>query len=361
MITISLCMIVKNEADTLPRCLDSIRDLVEEIVIVDTGSSDNTIDAAARYTDRIFRFSWCDDFSKARNFAFDQATMEYCMWLDADDVLEPEDQRRFLQLKETLPPDTDMVMLPYHTAFDTDGRPTFTYERERLVRRSFGFRWEGAIHEAIPPAGVIRHGDAAVTHRKTGPGDPDRNLRIFDSLRRKRPLTPREQFYYARELTYHGQDEAAAQELQAFLAAGNGWVENILEACRDLAACYRRLGRNSDAFSALTTALRYGPPRAELCCDLGQYFFDTGAYSTAIYWYEQALQRPRSDHTGGFTIPDCHDYIPLLQLCVCWYHLGDIRRAEGLNEAAATVKPHSETCRRNRAFFAQLRTESSDN
>ena len=69
MITISLCMIVKNEERVLKRCLDSVRDLVDEIIIVDTGSTDATKRIAAGYTDKIYDFTWNDDFSAARNFA----------------------------------------------------------------------------------------------------------------------------------------------------------------------------------------------------------------------------------------------------------------------------------------------------
>ena len=77
MITISLCMIVKNEEKILRRCLDSVADLVDEIVIVDTGSQDETKRIAAEYTKFVYDFQWVDDFSAARNFAFSKATQEY--------------------------------------------------------------------------------------------------------------------------------------------------------------------------------------------------------------------------------------------------------------------------------------------
>ena len=73
MIEISLCMIVKNEEKILTRCLDSVADLVDEIVIVDTGSTDATKKIAANYTDKIYDFTWVDDFSAARNFAFSKS------------------------------------------------------------------------------------------------------------------------------------------------------------------------------------------------------------------------------------------------------------------------------------------------
>ena len=77
MITISVCMIVKNEEAQLAACLDSLKPIADEIIVVDTGSSDSTKEIAARYTDRIYDFPWIDDFAAARNFAFSKAKMEY--------------------------------------------------------------------------------------------------------------------------------------------------------------------------------------------------------------------------------------------------------------------------------------------
>jgi Glycosyltransferases involved in cell wall biogenesis len=76
MVTISLCMIVKNEEAVLRRCLDSVKETVDEIIIVDTGSVDKTKEIAAEYTPKVYDFVWIDDFSAARNEAFSKATME---------------------------------------------------------------------------------------------------------------------------------------------------------------------------------------------------------------------------------------------------------------------------------------------
>ncbi len=360
MVTVSLCMIVKNEEKNLPRCLNSVQELVDEIIIVDTGSTDRTKEIARSYTEKIYDFPWREDFAAARNFSFSMASMQYCMWLDADDVVEPKDREKLHRLKETLSPDTDIVMLRYHTAFDETGSPCFTYYRERLIRREAGLFWQGAIHEAIPPAGTVIYSDAAVSHRKTGPGDPDRNLRIFQRLlREKGELAPREQFYYARELAAHSRDDEAAAVLEEFLDSGKGWVENEIEACRDLAGCFQRLKQPEKAFSALLRSLRLGPPRAEVCCDLGAFFLERSDFSTAAYWYRQALSCPRPDTNGGFVIPDCYGYLPCLQLCVCMYHLGDITEAEKYNQKAGEWKPESSAYLYNKAFFESLHTANS--
>ena len=149
--TISLCMIVKNEEKHIARCLDSVAELVEEIIIIDTGSDDRTVEIASQYTPNVYSYPWRDDFSDARNYSFSKASMDYCMWMDADDILEETERDGFLQLKQTLPPDTDMVMMKYNTSFDEAGRPSFSYFRERWIRNSAEYRRIGAVHEVIPP------------------------------------------------------------------------------------------------------------------------------------------------------------------------------------------------------------------
>ena len=86
--TISLCMIVKNEEMHIARCLDSVAGLADEIIIIDTGSDDRTKEIASGYTSKVYSYPWKDDFSEARNYSFSKASMDYCMWLDADDILE---------------------------------------------------------------------------------------------------------------------------------------------------------------------------------------------------------------------------------------------------------------------------------
>lgn len=137
MASISLCMIVRDEEAVLGRCLESVAPAVDEIIVVDTGSLDGTKAVAAAYTDRIFDFAWVDDFAAARNASFAKATGDYILWLDADDVLLPEDLDALLCLKNRLDQSpADVVMMRYNAGFDSRGNPTFFFDRERLVRRA---------------------------------------------------------------------------------------------------------------------------------------------------------------------------------------------------------------------------------
>ena len=340
--TISLCMIVKNEEMHIARCLDSVAKLVDEIVIVDTGSTDKTVEIVSNYTSNIYSHSWTDDFSDARNYSFSKASMDYCMWMDADDILEETQQDKFLQLKQSLSSDTDMVMMKYHTAFDEAGTPSFSYFRERWIRNCHDYRWLGAVHEVIPPSGKVIYSDIAISHKKLNAGNPDRNLKIYQKLLAdQKTLEPRQQYYYGRELYYHKQYEEAISVLEQFLLAPEGWVENKIEACSICANCYFGLGQEQSGLATLLRSMSFDLPRAELCCEIGKYFLEQGNYHNAVYWYETALNRPKNEYSGGFVLSDCYDYIPLLQLCVCYDKMGNKQKAKEYNERAGACKPYS--------------------
>lgn len=355
MVTISLCIIVKNEERHIARCLDSMEGLVDEMIIVDTGSTDRTVEIVSGYTPEVYSWPWKDDFSDARNYSFSKATMDYCMWMDADDVLEETEKERFLQLKQSLSPDTDIVMMKYHTAFDEAGIPSFSYFRERWIRNSSRYRWVGAVHEVIPPNGRVLYSDIAICHRKTGVGDPDRNLRIYRKmLEEGKVLEPRQQYYYGRELYYHGKFEEAVSAFEQFLLSRDGWIENKIEACSICADCYSRLGEEQTALTTLLRSMSFDLPRAELCCEIGKHFLERGNYHIAVYWYEAALHAPRNEYACGFVLPDCYDYIPLLQLCVCYDKMGDRQKAKEYNERAGACKPYSRAYLYNKQYFDSL-------
>ena len=94
--TLSVTLIVKNEERVLKRLMDCLS-FADEIVVVDTGSSDGTMEIARDYTDKVYRVEWQDDFSSARNFALSKATMQYVMWLDADDIVTPANVKKIVK------------------------------------------------------------------------------------------------------------------------------------------------------------------------------------------------------------------------------------------------------------------------
>ena len=173
MVTISLCMIVKDEEAVLKRCLESAKEIADEMIVVDTGSRDQTREIAEKEGARVYQFPWIDDFAAARNFSFSQAVMDYCLWLDADDVLLPEDRRRLQKLKESLEPGVDMVMMKYNTAFDSQGKMCIRDSQDTAIWRLGLERfldsvfWKILITPIFPPASQS-FGAAGIFHLERG-------------------------------------------------------------------------------------------------------------------------------------------------------------------------------------------------
>ena len=169
MITISLCMIVKNEEAVLARCLDSLRGLMDEIIIVDTGSTDNTKEIALKYTDKVYDFSWCDDFAAARNFSFSKATMEYIYAPDADEVLDEVNRRRFAMLKAAMLTDIEIVTMKYITPDEFNTVQNANCDiRPKLYKRLRTFSWINPVHETVRLDPIIYDSDIEIKHLPQG-------------------------------------------------------------------------------------------------------------------------------------------------------------------------------------------------
>lgn len=350
-ITISLCMIVKNEENTIARCLESVQGIADEIVIVDTGSTDRTKEIVGRYTDKIYDFTWIDHFAAARNYAFSLATMEYILWLDADDVILEPDRLQFLALKKNLDPLMDAVNMPYHLAFDQFGNLTFSLRRNRLVKRSRNFQWIGAVHEFLEIGGHVLNVDFAVTHKEEA-HDSDRNLKIYEKrLANGEQFSPRDLYYFANELYEHHQLERAVEYYKKFLDTGMGWVEDQISACGKLADCFKHLGDHENEHFYLYKSFQYDTPRAEFCCRLGYNHLNAGNYKQAVFWYKLATELEKPLDNWGQLFHACWTWLPHLQLCVCYDRLGWHDLAYKHNEIARSFRPEDPQIIHNKNYL----------
>ncbi|MBU5485215.1 glycosyltransferase [Clostridium sp. MSJ-11] len=355
MITISLCMIVKDEQDVISRCLDSIKDIVDEIIIVDTGSTDNTKEIIKGYTDKVFDFEWVDDFSAARNYAFSKATKDFILWLDADDVILEEDREKFKELKQNLNNRIDAVMMKYNAGFDENGNVTLSYFRERLLNRRSNYQWMEPVHEYLKVSGKIINSDICITHKKEYESAKGRNLSIYQkAICQGVSLTPRALYYYARELYYNEEYYNAIRYFKRFLDTEEGWVEDNINACYILSICYNELNDKKNMLDVLLKSFKYDTPRAEICCQLGYYYFDNKDYERAIFWYKLALELEKPVDSWGFISHDHWDYIPCMQLCVCYDKLGNIEEAIKYNNKAEEYKPNDSAVAYNKEYFESI-------
>lgn len=352
---LSLCLIVKDEEDSLNDCLKNANEYADEIIIVDTGSGDATKEIAKKYTDKVFDFEWCDDFSKARNFSFDKAQYEYIMWLDGDDIILKEsvdEINRWKQSEERC----DVLMCRYVASFDENCKPIFEYYRERIVKNNKKLRWHDRVHEVITPSGeVVRNEKIAVYHNKKESCLTGRNLNIYrDMIKKGEYFSPRNQFYYARELYFNGLYKEAIHEFSKFISDDKGWIENKIEACLNLAKCYQLEKDQQKALSCLFGTFAYDKPRGEILYEIGNVFVNLKNYDNAIYWYKQALNTKPETEKGCFVDLQCYQLLPALQLCCLYSQAGDEIEAYKYHTMAKTFSPEDERVKYNELYFNNL-------
>ena len=349
---ISLCMIVKDEESVLSRCLSGIFDQVDEIVIVDTGSTDKTKEIAKSFTEKVYDFVWTDDFSAARNYSFSLATGDYILWLDADDIVQPSEKEKLTLLKKTLERERpDAVFCPYLCPVNAY-TPPLTYNRERFLKRSSNPVWKGAVHECIQTRGKILRSDFSVLHGGSEKKRGSRNLDIYRKTVQKRtPLSARDEFYYGRELYYNGFFVEAIAVLERFLSRPDGWSVNQIEACKTLSACYLENNDTKKALSSLFSSFSYGAPRAAILCEIAHIFTCTNQLIEAKKWYEFALIAGSHRQEGDFENEADQTLTPLLGLTVVCYRLGEKEKAKAYHKQAFALFPSHPSVLYNERFF----------
>ena len=232
-LSLSLCMIVKDEETMLEDCLASVRGLVSQVVVVDTGSSDETIALAEKAGAEVIHFPWCDDFAAARNAALPSVTGEWLLMLDADERLAPGAARSIRQAIQS--GGIDCGFLPLIDADRLDacaadvlsgtamkGDPILL---PRLFRNCDDFRWDGIVHESIGDwlergpkrcgrieAPLIHYGK--VESFRAEHGKADRNFRLLQRQVELQPSSPTARAYLARELIRRGESANADEQLR---------------------------------------------------------------------------------------------------------------------------------------------------
>ncbi len=327
MVTISLCMIVKNEEAILSRCLDSVADLMDEIIIVDTGSSDGTKEIAKKYTSKVFDFTWIDDFSAARNFAFSKATMDYIYSADADEMLDEENRERFKKLKEVLLPEVELVQMKYVTQGAEDAVQNVKKEyRPKLFKRLREWTWIDPVHETVRTDPVVYDSEVEIQHMPvTFHGK--RDFIIFrKAYSRQGALSKRLASMYAKELFKLGNLEEFRKAEDIFVDI---WQKDpATDNGREAGCVLARLSRlENDAMSLMKYATRelvHDDPCAEMCYELGMLHMNQLDYEEAVLWLYNAAYE-------ALPIIDIHTHgdLPLNGLVTCYVMMIDMEQAKG--------------------------------
>jgi glycosyltransferase involved in cell wall biosynthesis len=334
MVSISVCMIVKNEETDLERCLDCIRNIADEIIIVDTGSSDRTKEIAFRYTNDVYDFEWSDDFSAARNFSFSKATKDYIYTADADEIIDAENQEKFAQLKGNLSSEIEIVQMKYANQLQFGSIYNFDVEyRPKLYKRLRPFHWIDPIHESVNTKVVIFDSDIVVIHMPLTL-HATRDFSIFERYTsNENGISPKIHCLYARELFFTGTDDDFRSAFPYFEVTLHDEKRSLKEIRASQCIVARSARLRQDEFTFIKTALKgiVGTPVAEVCCELGDYYFEKQDYEEAAIWYYTAAFGAESElniHYSG-------DY-PLGKLSECFNQMGNSKECEKYKELASS-------------------------
>lgn len=343
---LSLALIVKNEEKNLKRVLDSAKGLWDELVIVDTGSTDKTVEIAKQYTDKIFNFTWVKDFSKARNFAFSKCTNPWIMWLDADDVLHAKDveviKTEFNLIKNNL--SIDFILMNYHYAVKTakdvnnvgwseQDQPIATLVRERIIRKEAAI-WRGRCHEHIlvdfSKSNTIA---ASVWHMRTEEdikADINRNIELM-KLEVKDNPSDRNYFYLGQEYFDSFKFEPAIEAYkQAFKISS---IQDIkFQSAFKIAKCYKALKNWEDSINWFLTAINQQLTYREPLLELADVYAIIKDFSKAAHWAESALLISEPEHPHMVTQKDYYTWLPYDMLAKYHFELKNFKKAYQMSE-----------------------------
>lgn len=358
MVSVGIALIVRDEATTLAACLETIRAGVDEIVVVDTGSVDGTVEVARRFTDQIFHFAWIDDFAAARRFAFEQVTTDWVCWIDADDRVRGAEHLR--GLTSTAAPEVGGFQWPYIVAWDTWGAPRFTYWRERCVRNDGGYHWAGRIHEVLiprdgaPAREMIRAPAIVVEHRPDERGvsrDPRRNLRILEAAVAEHAGS-RDLYYLAREYADLGEPEQAIATFGRYFAVAT-WDDERYLARTQVAGLHRAARRIDAALDADLQALKVHPHWPDAYFGLAESCYFAREWAKVVHWIELARTLPEPT-TPLFRDKHRTEFAWIIHYTNALFHLGRLDEALAWTRTALGIDPDDPFHRENLGRFSAL-------
>ncbi len=310
--SVSLCMITKNEEQFIEDCLNSVRDLVSEIIIVDTGSTDRTKAIAQQFTNKIFDYTWTDDFSAARNESLKHASGDWVLVLDADEILPAES---ITKIKEAMEKDQfaayylpQVTFTNIYTADPTFVHNPITIKNKtfsgyiagdiiRLFRNRKNIRYDYFVHETVEfslrgQGWGISWLAAPFLHfhelkeQSNIHGKQEYYARLSQKNIEKYPAHAKN--YYDLSLYYHAYKKDEQQALEYAEKAARLEPEKI-EFRLNLSFRLRDLGKRQDAIAVLLPLLkRYNDER--VCVELGDLFAAEKNYPNALIMYEKALR-----------------------------------------------------------------------
>lgn len=350
--SISCAMIVRNAEATLETALNSVARQFDEIVIVDTGSTDQTKQLAKRFTHHVYDFSWCDDFAAARQFAHDKCSSEWVFFLDADDEVMGAEHLR--TIVDNAPDHMDAYMIRYVLDRDSRGKAITEFYRERLVRKD-RMRWVGRVHEVMVPVdgkcAYERFDPTWVLHHGHGDGQDSllRNIRLLQLDLAEHPDELRTLFYLGRDLVQAGRMEEGIDLLERYQEAAT-WADERFIALSTRGYALRILGRYLDAYRNDVRLLTCQPLWPQAWFMLAQDCYYLKLWPESVHFCEVGQGLPMGSSNLFQSPTDLESGWMIYQAVALW-QCGRVEEAAEVTIRALQLRPDDTHHQANAVFF----------
>lgn len=331
MLPLSVCIIAKNEEKHIGECLKRLSAYGFEIVLTDTGSTDRTLAIAEKYTDRIYQFDWCDDFSAARNFCMQKASHDRILFLDCDEYIEQLDLSALNRCMERHPDCAGRILI--RSRFLRDGQTSFEQSRVSRLADRRHFHFTGAVHEQLErrDGSIKAIYDAPVTILHVGydeteadmPEKSRRNIALLESQLEKEGPDPYLYFQLGQSYRRLGDAEKAFQSFDAGLSME---VDPSLDYVKTMVESYGYtlldLKRPQDALG-LAQLYDVFAGRADFVFLMGLVYMNSGLFDAAVEEFKKATT------IEEFSVDGVNSYMANYNTGViyeCTGHIGEARK-----------------------------------
>lgn len=336
---ISLCMIVKDEADKIADCLRSARPFFSEMIVVDTGSSDGTAEIAEKEGAKVFEFPWTDSFSEARNESLRHATGRWVFWMDADDVLPIETGRKIISAAINAPKDVTAFLVPVKFTDEGPGGGT-QVDHVKLIRNFEGLEFTLHIHEQVLPS-IRKHGGeivrigSPVLHANYDTSDGgqekkrERDKKLLAKDLKDNPEHPFVLFNLGMTSHYLADHEEAIEWLDRCLEHSTDGESHVRKAHVLRAVSIEKVRGAEDALQAIEEGIKAVGDDVEMEFHAGRLLAHMGHHAEAVPRYEKAVSLDSSAYFSS--------YDQAIQGYKGWHNLGVSLLEAGRHDEAITL------------------------
>lgn len=343
---LSVCMIVKNEAKNIARCLESVLDIADEIVVVDTGSVDHTKKIATDYGAAVYDFEWVDDFSKARNYSIDHATGDWILILDGDDEFEKKDSKKLLDIINS---ETAADIYIFNTVCyigNKAGNDRIMNVNLRLFKNLPEFRYQGRIHESVVsrnPQIKMEACDITIYHYGylnsvvNEQNKRERNMRILEQQLKESPENPYFLFCMGNEYFALAEYDKALEHFLGAYAKCNIQDIYVPKLILRIVMAYDAKGAFAEALDYIEKALSFYPQYTDAEFLRGGIYHKTGNVVKAINSFEKCLQMGEPPSMLNFII-GVGTYRACQAIGSVYHQIGDLHEAVNYFNKALVCK-----------------------